>query len=88
MNLAALDEITEEALALALDDGVDSFMRVDTWWSRRESNPAVRDTLALHGHSVLLRIVVTHGPPALLLMYPAVPWNPSACTGLWSLFGH
>jgi hypothetical protein len=57
-------------------------------WRRWESNPERSDTLTLRGHSVFPRIAVTHGPPALLLTYPAVPWNPPACPALWSLFGH
>ena len=57
-------------------------------WRRWESNPKRSDTLTLRGHSVFPRIAVTHGPPALLLTYPAVPWNPPACPALWSLCGH
>ena len=57
-------------------------------WRRWESNPERCDTLTLRRHSVFPRIAVTHGPPALLLTYPAVPWNPPACPALWSLFGH
>jgi hypothetical protein len=53
-----------------------------------ESNPKRCDTLTPRGHSVFPRIADTHGPPALLLTYPAVPWNPPACPALWSLFGH
>ena len=57
-------------------------------WRRWESNPTVGDTLTLRGHSVFSRIAVKGTEPDLLLPYPAVPWNPPACPGLWSLFGH
>ena len=86
MNLAALDEITEEALAL--DDGVDSFMRVDACWRRWESNPERSDTLTLRGHSVFPRIAIKVREPDFLLLYLAVPLNAPAFPGLSSLFGH
>ena len=57
-------------------------------WRRWESNPTVSDTLTLRGHSVFPRIAVERMQPDLLPAYPAVPWNPPACPGLWSLFGH
>ena len=57
-------------------------------WRRWESNPERDDTLTLRGHLVFPRIAVLSTPPALLLEYPAVPWNPPDCPGLWSLFGH
>lgn len=43
---------------------------------------------SLRGHSVFARIVVKGTQPGLLLAYLRGPWNPPACPGLWSLFGH
>ena len=57
-------------------------------WRRWESNPTVGDTLTLCGHSVFPRIAYKGMQSDLLLEYPAVPWNPPDCPGLWSLFGH
>ena len=58
------------------------------WWRRWESNPERSDTLTLRGHSVFPRIAMLSTPSALLPEYPAIPWNPPDCPGLWSLFGH
>ena len=58
------------------------------WCRRWESNPKRSDTLTLRGHSVFPRIAMLSTPPALLLEYPAIPWSPPDCPGLWSLFGH
>ena len=57
-------------------------------WRRWESNPERSDTLTLRGHSVFPRIAFKGMQADLLLTYPAVPWNPPGCPGLWSLFGH
>jgi len=57
-------------------------------WRRWESNPTVSDALTLRGHSVFPRIALLSRPPALLLEFLAIPWNPPDCAGLWSLFGH